>query len=310
MLEHLEALGLNGYEARAMSHLLRHGERTGPDLSRETGIPFGRVYDTLNALIERGLVTAKPGRPRTFVAAPANAIPGRLMALNKRRIQASERDIEAHGLALEQALTALAPNAAPGSTRYGVRLGVEAAREFLIEATHEAQDRVEAYLAFERLHDDDLQIFEAFRQAVARGVRTRLILRETDIDYLMGTPYVGPVLEAMLPHLGETLQVRLSDEDSMPFSVLDGERVVVGVRDPADPESYFAVVHIEDPAYAKGLRVRFDALWEKADLDRGLLHMVLRKLEADGTRTGTGRLLAGMVRRKASKATAKAKRRA
>src|SRR5687767_8444573 len=66
MLETLEGLGLTAYEAKALDHLVRHGDRTGPALSRETGIPFGRVYDTLNGLVERGLATSRPGRPRMF----------------------------------------------------------------------------------------------------------------------------------------------------------------------------------------------------------------------------------------------------
>jgi HTH-type transcriptional regulator, sugar sensing transcriptional regulator len=275
MQDQFEALGLTAYEAKALAHLVRHGERTGPDLSRETGIPFGRVYDTLNALVERGLATAKGGRPRMFAPAAASSIPGRLLAANKRRLQDEERGLGQQAAALESELTRLAPRMAPGSTLYGVRLGEDAARDFLVEATHEARTRIDAYLAFEHLTDDDLAIFDAFRQAVGRGVRTRLLLRRRDVDFLLGTPYVQQVMDALLPHLGENLQARLSDTGNLSFSVLDGERVVLGVTNPIDPRIYFAVVHLDDRAFAQDLIGKFDTLWREARVDEGLAKSLL-----------------------------------
>jgi len=277
MLEQLEALGLTAYEAKALDHLVRHGDRTGPALSRETGIPFGRVYDTLNALVERGLATSRPGRPRIFSAAAPTSIPGRLLATNKRRLQEEERDLGQQAAALESQMGRLAPRKAPGSQLYGVRLGEDAARQFLVEATHEAKARVDAYLAFEHIRDDDLAIFDAFRQAVARGVRTRILLRRKDVDYLLSTPYVQQVMDALLPHIGESLQVRLSSTDNLSFSVLDGERVMLGVKNPLDPRIYFAVVHMDDRAFAADLVSKFDALWREGEIDESLVKSLLGK---------------------------------
>ena len=277
MLEHLEGLGLTAYEAKALDHLVRHGDRTAPSLSRETGIPFGRVYDTLNALVERGLATSKVGRPRLFSAAAPTSIPGRLLAANKRRLQEEERTLGQQAASLEADMSRLAPRKAPASTLYGVRLGEDAAREFLIEATHESKKAVDAYLAFEHIQDDDLALFDAFRQAVGRGVKTRILLRRKDVDYLLSTPYVQQVVDAVLPHLGENLQVRLSGTDNLSFSVLDRERVVLGVKNPLDPRIYFAVVHMDDRAFAEDLVGKFDSLWREADVDEGLVRMLLGK---------------------------------
>ena len=275
MLEALEGLGLTAYEAKALDHLVRHGDRTGPDLSRETGIPFGRVYDTLNALVERGLVTSKAGRPRVFTAAAPTSIPGRLLATNKRRLQEEERNLGQQAAALATEMGRLSPRKAPGSTLYGVRLGEDASRQFLIEATHEAKRRVDAYLAFDHIQDDDLAIFDAFRQAVARNVKTRILLRRKDVDYLLSTPYVQQVVDALLPHIGDSLQVRLSDTDNLSFSILDDERVMLGVKNPIDPRIYFAVVHMDDRAFAADLSAKFDALWRDGEIDEGLAKKLL-----------------------------------
>src|SRR5688500_16984580 len=109
MLDLLEALGLSTYEAKAIAHLLKHGERSAPDLSRETGIPFGRVYDTLNTLQERGLVTSRAGRPRMFAGVSAASVSGRLLSAAKRKLQESERDMSQQAAALEGHLARLEP---------------------------------------------------------------------------------------------------------------------------------------------------------------------------------------------------------
>ncbi len=277
MQDMLESMGLTRYEARALADLVRHGMRTGPALSRDAEIPFGRVYDTLNSLVDRGLVHVEPGRPKQFKAVPSKTIPGRLLAASERRMQAELGSMERHSRDLARLLDDLHPTTDPGGA-YGIRLGEASAREFLIEATLEARQSVSAMLSFDKIHDEDLAIFDAFRQAVGRGVKTRILLRASDIDYLLTTPYVDDVLDAMLPHLGQNLDVRLSWEATgMPFATLDRERAMLGVKNPLDEEVYFAVVHVDDAVFSQGLEGRFDALWEQAEEPSELIQWALGK---------------------------------
>lgn len=57
MQEELEKLGLSGNEAKIYLFLLKHGEKTTGPIIKETGIANSRVYESLNSLIEKGLVT-------------------------------------------------------------------------------------------------------------------------------------------------------------------------------------------------------------------------------------------------------------
>ena len=277
MIDLLESLGLTAYEAKALAHLVQHGERTGPDLSHEVAIPFGRVYDTLNALAGKGLVTVAAGRPKRYHAVPAESIPRRLLAAERTRLQELDGSAASKAADLEQRLARVVPTAGPASTSYGITLGEDSARRFLIEATHSARESVVAYLAFDELHDDDLALFEAFRAAVGRGLRTRVLLRARDVDYLLQTPYVDQVLDAMLPHLGQTLQVRLTEEQAVPFAALDRERAMLGVKNPLAPAAYFAVIHVEDRAFAEGLGAKFDAMWGAAQEPRDIVQWALRR---------------------------------
>ena len=57
MEKELENLGLSGNEAKIYLFLLKNGEKTTGPIIKETGIANSRVYESLNTLIEKGVVT-------------------------------------------------------------------------------------------------------------------------------------------------------------------------------------------------------------------------------------------------------------
>jgi sugar-specific transcriptional regulator TrmB len=70
LVEALLSYGLNEYEARAYLALLQHGPAVAGEISRRSGIPRPRVYDTLQRLIEASLVTEHGGAPRRYAPLP------------------------------------------------------------------------------------------------------------------------------------------------------------------------------------------------------------------------------------------------
>jgi len=70
----LELLGLNKYEALAYEALVRLGKVGAFEIARESGVPYGRIYDTLNSLVAKGLVLVVPEKTKKFVAAPPEAL--------------------------------------------------------------------------------------------------------------------------------------------------------------------------------------------------------------------------------------------
>lgn len=67
LVDRLKALGLNTYEARVYLSLLKHYPATGYEVSKESGVPQARAYDTLKALEARGIVSAAAGKPVTYL---------------------------------------------------------------------------------------------------------------------------------------------------------------------------------------------------------------------------------------------------
>jgi len=71
----LREIGLTDYETRAYLILLERGVMTASDVSEHGGVPYSKVYETLNSLERKGWIEAERGRPsRYFPKAPSEAL--------------------------------------------------------------------------------------------------------------------------------------------------------------------------------------------------------------------------------------------
>jgi sugar-specific transcriptional regulator TrmB len=76
----LERLGLSSYVARAYGALLRSGPVTGYQLSRASGVPRSRIYETLEKLAGRGMVITRRERPQLYAAVSSDEVLARRAA--------------------------------------------------------------------------------------------------------------------------------------------------------------------------------------------------------------------------------------
>jgi sugar-specific transcriptional regulator TrmB len=71
----LREVGLTEYETKAYLILLERGVMTASEVSEHGGIPYSKVYETLNSLERKGWIEAERGRPsRYFPKAPSEAL--------------------------------------------------------------------------------------------------------------------------------------------------------------------------------------------------------------------------------------------
>ena len=61
-------LGLTGNESKAYEILLRLGMTTASTISKESGVPYGRIYTVLASLEEKGLVRIVPEDTKKYIA--------------------------------------------------------------------------------------------------------------------------------------------------------------------------------------------------------------------------------------------------
>jgi len=68
--EVLRDMGLNAYETDAYIALLEGGEMTAMEISRETHVPYSKIYEVLNSLKEKGWVKSSESRPFKYYPVP------------------------------------------------------------------------------------------------------------------------------------------------------------------------------------------------------------------------------------------------
>ncbi len=67
LIDKLKELGFNTYEAKVYLALLKHHPATGYEISKDSGVPQARAYDTLKALESTNAVVAIGGKPVTYM---------------------------------------------------------------------------------------------------------------------------------------------------------------------------------------------------------------------------------------------------
>jgi hypothetical protein len=68
VIDLLQRVGLNKYEAEAYAALVQHGPLTGYELGKRSGVPLSRSYEILERLTARGLALVQPGDPPRYIA--------------------------------------------------------------------------------------------------------------------------------------------------------------------------------------------------------------------------------------------------
>jgi sugar-specific transcriptional regulator TrmB len=74
LIDKLKELGLNSYEAKVYLALLKQNPATGYEISKESGVPQARAYDTLKALETNNIVVAMGGKPVTYTPISPNEL--------------------------------------------------------------------------------------------------------------------------------------------------------------------------------------------------------------------------------------------
>jgi sugar-specific transcriptional regulator TrmB len=78
----LKEFGLNSYEARAYLSLLLHPKITASEISKLSGVPPQRIYDSLKKLEKKGFVYSIGEKPKLYVPLPfKEALTGRIYQL-------------------------------------------------------------------------------------------------------------------------------------------------------------------------------------------------------------------------------------
>src|SRR5690349_17041168 len=154
MVDLLQQVGLNKYEAEAYAALLRHGPLTGYELGKRSDVPLSRSYEILERLTSKGLALVQPGDPPRYAAEPPEQFLARTRAATSATLDA-----------LARALAEAGPSAIPEG------FWVVRGQEHILAYANTCIERAQRTLAIQIAPAQRAAVAQALAQAQGRGCR-------------------------------------------------------------------------------------------------------------------------------------------
>jgi sugar-specific transcriptional regulator TrmB len=252
--ERLVELGLTGYEATAYLALTRRGAATGAELARLAGLPRQRIYDVLEALVERGLASARPGRPVRYTA----AAPESLLALVARRraeLDRLARDVD--GVVERLGPVYRAGRAANDPLDFIEVLrdpGAIARRFAVVEASVEREILVFTKPPYAIEPGENVAGLELLK----RGVEARSVYERSIYDDPAQADAVHRFVAA-----GE--QARVVERLPLKLVLVDGRVAMFTMEDPVATDPALTIAVVEHAGFAALLRLAFEQAWSSGE---------------------------------------------
>jgi sugar-specific transcriptional regulator TrmB len=195
----LEKLGFSNYEARAYLALLQEGPATGYQLSKSSGVPRSRVYETLERLTHKGLVLTLQADPALYAPVDSHEVLARLRTEFDDSLKSLEDEIA--NLSARATLESIWTIQGRDNILAKARVMIKEAKESV-------------YLA---AWDYVIQRMQAeLEEASARGIRV-IVVSCGELNLAVGTLYRHHFQEQLCP-----------EDDSSIDLVIDGREILVG----------------------------------------------------------------------------------
>jgi sugar-specific transcriptional regulator TrmB len=240
----LEELGLTSYEIRAYVALLDYGLMTAADISKQSGVPYSKIYDVLGSLEQKGWIEADHSRPsRFYPKSPATAIETMGMKLERER-----RENE------EQVLNELAP-------MYERRGMKERPEIWIVRGEFNILSKVK-----ETLQNCRRELMIALPGNLVAGVGELLApvlmgLRERGVHTLIMTSESTP--PKVLDEMARWADVRVREQMFGGGVISDAKEVVILLGEENEHGSHLAI-WADHVGLTKFARVYFESLWNEA----------------------------------------------
>lgn len=254
-LDPLVDLGLTRYEAAAYLALIRRNRATGAEVARLAELPRQRIYDVLDSLAARGLVTVQPGRPARFTARPPQEAVELLLREHRQRLERLEHDAARTAEELHPAYEAGREEDDPLRFIELLREPLAIGRRFAeLQGTAEREILVFSKPPFAVDPEENV----AGLELLGRGVEARGVYERSLYDDRRQVDAVAHFVEA-----GE--QARVVDALPLKLVVIDERVALFTMEDPVAGTPGLTIMVVEHPALARLLKLAFERVWESGD---------------------------------------------
>jgi len=273
----LEALGLTKYETNAYLSLLVLGVSDARDLSRASGVPTSKIYETMVRLEALGLVEVQASRPRKFMAREVGEALDELKNAKRKEFEGLLKSLPS----LETRLKIRARTSPKDSTFWSVTTSWhDFANKHLAKAA-EAKEEVLIYVDLSGCFGDLLQAMKEgtepkkFDEAdvrileAIRNIRKHLKSDRVSFRILVGAgPPDKEAARAWVMSTGTPKfynKFRIAEPGRQQFLVLDREGVVLLLMNPARVGTPLGSTYAQDATLAREIIGAFNEMWDRGE---------------------------------------------
>ncbi len=270
ILEKIKKLGLNSYEAKVYLALLEREALTVSEISNISGVPRGRIYDTLDSLMIAGLTTLKPGTLKKYSAASPEVLQSLLEQRIKSQFEEQNERLSSAVLVLKKTYEIARENRLKNSSPLDyievLRNRIQIHHKYL-ELFSRAQHEVLSFTKPPFAFANDRQLDEQYKvqlDAVKKKVRIRTIVELPPKDKLeeFYSEIFAPENKIDAPL--DQHEIRVFDELPVKMFVFDGKTCFFTLEDPIKGKTSLTMLVTDHVAMAKSFRFLFESFWEKS----------------------------------------------
>jgi sugar-specific transcriptional regulator TrmB len=278
--EFLRNAQLSNYEINAYITLITSKSLTAKEISKDSGVPTGRIYEVLDELKNREMILMEDSRPKKYSAINFNIGFQRLinhLKIEERKKISSliqqakllESRIAKSDLYIKQEQSPVFWSTAFGSW------------SILSLYNRELENVDVEFLATGFLNEKTLKVikygrdlYDGILNAVERGVRVRYLWSfEYDDRILVDEDYerINYLYNAAIEQLENMYNLSIDlrgfemkfIERRLPtyYDIFDTNRVIIKLQNPLKPNHIYACMNVIDPELAKALRDKYLSLW-------------------------------------------------
>lgn len=253
--EIFENLEFTEYQSRIMSALIKNNEMTAQEISRESGVPYTKIYSVLGSLENRDYIKSNLERPKKYSTFPPEILCKKIKENKKKELKSLEEYLDSSMDRLKREFS--------DDEFEDVPIWLCSSRdslwdEMLSSLVLKAEDEVSivCYTLWKDLANSE-DFLNAFEELKNNGTRVRIVLPRQKASE-------G---EEELSRLRESgVDIRGVDEDEIFYSlvVTDKEKCGLPAKEEIQTKANRAL-RVNNELLANALYIYFKNLWKKGD---------------------------------------------
>lgn len=237
----LTNIGLTKYEIECYKGMLELGIVKAKELCKQTGVPYGRIYDVLQQLAEKGLISVIPTKPKSFkVIDPKLAF---ALALQKKEEELKHLRQSLSGLEFKQ------PEVHRTKDSTVVLRGKEQQFEIV---RHFHRTVKKELMSISRNFNPDVAYKTAIRQALQRKVSMRVIIRAL----------MQKNKEFITECVDNGAEFREKELSGLRLVIKDREEMLLSIVEPKTNDRFS--IYTNNKEFVSSMAVFFNTLWNSS----------------------------------------------